>query len=80
MALTLIDMLPEKRDAIFSRADDYANNRLVCGVHFPSDVQASKLIAYSVHAVMGINPQYRSELAAASAELRRALGLSAIGH
>jgi acid phosphatase (class A) len=74
MALALIDMLPEKRDAILARADDYANNRLVCGVHYRSDLQASKLLAYSIHAVMAINPQYQKKMLAAKMELRQALG------
>lgn len=80
MALTLIDMVPEKRDAILARADDYANNRLVCGVHFRSDLQASKLLAYSIHAVMGTRAQYQNELAAARSELRHALGFQNTGN
>ncbi len=76
MALALIDMVPEKRDQILARADDYANNRLVCGVHYASDLQASKLLAYAMHAVMNTNPRYRQELAAARQELRQTLGLA----
>jgi acid phosphatase (class A) len=71
MALTLIDMVPEKRDAILTRADDYANNRLVCGVHYRSDIEASKLLAYTIHAVMATKPQYQQELALARAEVQR---------
>ena len=74
-ALSLVEMLPEKRDAILARAADYAHNRQVCGVHYASDTEASKLVAYATHAVMATNPQYRKELAAARAELRQALGL-----
>lgn len=74
-ALALIELVPEKRDAILARAASYGNNRLVCGVHYPSDVQASKLLAYSVHAVMANNPQYQKEMDAARSELRKALGL-----
>ncbi|HWZ47700.1 MAG TPA: phosphatase PAP2 family protein, partial [Herbaspirillum sp.] len=74
-ALALIEMVPEKRDAILARAAEYGNNRLICGVHFPSDVEASKMVAYSTHAVMFNNPQYQKELAAARTELRQALGL-----
>ena len=70
MALTLIDMAPEKRDVLLARADDYANNRLVCGVHFRSDVEASKLVAYTIHAVMASKPQYQQEMAVARAELQ----------
>ena len=76
-ALVLIEMVPEKRDAILARADEYAHNRLVCGVHYASDVRASKLVAYAVHAAMDTNPQFQKELAAATAELRLALGLPA---
>jgi acid phosphatase (class A) len=43
---------------------------------YPSDLQASKLIAYAMRAAMGANPAYRSELTAARLELRRALGLA----
>lgn len=75
LALTLIDMVPEKRDEILARADAYARNRLICGVHYPSDIEASKLLGYSIHAIMEQNPQYKTELAAAKAELRTALGL-----
>ena len=69
-ALTLIELMPEKRDLILARADDYARNRLVCGVHYRSDIEAAKLLAYSVHALMRENGQYKAEVAAARAELR----------
>jgi acid phosphatase (class A) len=75
LALMLVEMVPEKRDAILSRAEDYGHNRLVCGVHYPSDVAASKPLAYAVHALMTQNADYRRELAAARAELRGALAL-----
>lgn len=74
-ALVLIEMVPEKRDAILARAAEYGHNRMVCGVHYASDLEASKLVAYSTHAVMDANPQFQKELAAAKAELRSALGL-----
>ncbi|MGA8169919.1 MAG: phosphatase PAP2 family protein [Methylocystis sp.] len=75
LALTLIDMIPEKRDAILARAEEYGHNRLVCGVHYSTDVPASKLLAYTIHAIMEVSPQYQKELAVAKAELRQALGL-----
>lgn len=74
-ALTLIQMVPEKRDAILARADDYAHNRIVCGAHFPSDPVASRLVAYAMIALMINNPDFKRELDAARAETRRALGL-----
>ena len=70
LALTLIDMVPEMRDEILARADDYANNRLVCGVHYPSDLPASRALAYAIHAAMSANPDYQRDLAAARQEVR----------
>lgn len=74
-ALILIEMVPEKRDEILARADEYAHNRLVCGVHYKSDIQAGELVGYSLHAAMDANPQFQKELAAAKTELRLALNL-----
>lgn len=74
-AFTLAMMVPEKRDEILARADDYAHNRLVCGVHYPGDVAASKSVAYAAVAVMVQNPQFKKELSAAKRETRHALGL-----
>ena len=28
------------------RTNDYAHNRIVCGVHYPSDIEAGRNIAY----------------------------------
>jgi acid phosphatase (class A) len=68
-------MVPEKRDAIFARADGYAHNRLVCGVHYPSDIAASRSVAYAMIGIMLNKPDFKNELEAAKAETRKALGL-----
>ena len=73
LALSLIDMIPELRDQLLARADDYAHNRLMCGVHYPSDLAASRPLAYAVHAAMNASPEYQREVAAAGAELRTKL-------
>lgn len=74
-ALVLAQILPEKRDAILARADEYAQSRVICGVHYPSDMPASKLLAYSVMGLLMNQPLFRKELEAAKAETRAALGL-----
>jgi acid phosphatase (class A) len=75
--LTLAEIVPEKRTEILARADDYAHNRLVCGVHYPSDVEASRRVAYVVFGYMLATPRFQRDLAAARAEARPALGLPA---
>jgi acid phosphatase (class A) len=47
----------------------------VCGVHYRSDVEASKKWAVAMVKIMKSNPQFQEELARATAELRLVLGL-----
>jgi acid phosphatase (class A) len=44
-------------------------------MHYPSDVEASKPLAYAIHALMTRSPAYRRDLTAARAELRKAINL-----
>jgi acid phosphatase (class A) len=76
LALTLAQMVPEKSAAILARADDYAHNRLVCGVHTASDLEASRLIAYATFGSMLQQPRFQKDLAAARAETRHALQMN----
>jgi acid phosphatase (class A) len=76
LAFTLVQMVPEKQEQIMQRADDYAHNRMVCGVHYPSDIEASRKTAYALFGYMLANPRFQKELAAARDETRLHLGLS----
>jgi acid phosphatase (class A) len=75
LAFTLTEIVPEKSQQILARADDYAHNRIVCGVHYPSDLEASHRIAYIVFGYMMASPRFQKELAAARVETRQHLGL-----
>jgi len=74
-AFTLASIVPERRNEILARADDYAHNRLVCGVHYPSDIEASRRVAYAVFGYMLATPRFQRDLAAAREEMRTKLGL-----
>ena len=76
LALTLIEMVPEKSTQILQRADLYAHNRLVCGVHTASDLEASRRVAYLVFGSILDDPKFKQELTAARAETRHALNLT----
>ncbi|WP_263360056.1 acid phosphatase [Acidicapsa ligni] len=76
LAFTLVQIVPEKRQQIFDRADEYAHNRLVCGVHYASDTEASRKTAYAVFGSLMASPRFQQDLAAAREETRRKLGLS----
>ena len=75
-AFTLANIVPERRTEILARADDYAHNRLVCGVHYPSDIEASRRVAYAVFGYMLARPRFQRDLATAREEMRLKLGLA----
>lgn len=75
LAFTMAEIVPEKTQEILLRADDYAHNRLVCGVHYQSDVEASRKVAYAMFGFMMATPRFREDLAAARSETRAHLGL-----
>ena len=74
-AILLAAMVPEKRGEIFARGWEYGENRLVAGVHFPSDIESGRISATAMVAVMMQNPAFKNDFATAKAELRTALGL-----
>jgi acid phosphatase (class A) len=68
-ALTLAEMVPKKRTEIMAWANHYAHNRLVCGVHYPTDVEASRSVAYALFGYMMATPKFRQDVAAAKMEV-----------
>jgi acid phosphatase (class A) len=74
-ALVLADLVPERRAEILARADQYAHNRNIAGVHYPSDVEAGRLAGTALAAMLFTCPAFEREEAAARRELRGALGL-----
>lgn len=74
-ALVLADMVPERRAPLLARADQYARNRTVAGVHYPSDVQAGRLAGTALAALLFKCPAFEREESAARRELRAALRL-----
>lgn len=79
MALVLSEMAPEYANRLLARGLAYGDSRVVCAEHFPSDVEAGRLIGAAVAASAGQNPAFRRALADARTELRAALGLPKSG-
>ena len=48
MAVVLANLIPAKGQAIMARAADYAENRLVCGMHRRRDIQAGQVLGTAV--------------------------------
>jgi acid phosphatase (class A) len=75
VGLVLADMIPERRREIMARAAEYAYNRVIAGVHYPSDIEGGKMAATAFAAALFASPAFQSDFAAAKAELRQALQL-----
>lgn len=73
-AIILADMLPEKAAAIFARADAYAHNRVIEGVHYPTDLEAGRISASVIDNVFLHNARFMADYGKARIEVRHALG------
>lgn len=62
-AHVLADLVPERRDEFFQRADSIAHDRLVIGVHYPTDLAAGKELADRFHAALLQSSVYQADLA-----------------
>jgi acid phosphatase (class A) len=71
-AMILAYMVPEKAAAIFDRAGLFAHNRVVAGVHYPSDVEAGRICASVIDNVLLHDAHFMADFARARSELRRA--------
>jgi len=74
MAYLLTGMVPERSAELRARAEEFARQRMVCGVHFRSDLEAGRIAARKLLAEMELDPTFRAEQSAARAEVRAALG------
>ena len=78
-AIILADMIPEKRDELIVRGIRYGQNRVVGGVHYPTDAEAGRLSGAVIAVALSNNPVFRSDFDSAKAELREVMGYSREG-
>jgi acid phosphatase (class A) len=76
-ALILAEMAPEQADAILARGEAIAQSRVICNVHWDSDVIEGRFMGAATVAVLHSNPAFVADLKSAKAELAaaRAKGL-----
>ncbi len=68
----LAQLIPTRAQDILARSSDYAESRLVCGVHYRRDVEASHVLATAVLLQLMTHPEFRAEVEDARAELTAA--------
>ncbi|SFC78074.1 acid phosphatase (class A) [Polaromonas sp. OV174] len=74
-AIVLAELVPEKRTQIFDRAREFGDNRVLGGVHYPSDIEAGRQLATLIAVEIQDHPLYQADFSAARVELRGVLGL-----
>lgn len=70
VALVMVEASPQSAQAIIARAVDYGASRVVCGLHFPSDIDAGQLVATSVVDKLLALPEFRRDFSCAKRELQ----------
>lgn len=71
LALVLADMLPERRNEILKRGYDIGQLRVVCGVHWQSDVDAGRLIGSALYSALNQSETFKQDLNKAREEIRK---------
>src|SRR5690606_30392641 len=74
MAILLAQMVPERHEALFALGWELGEDRVISGVHFPSDVEAGRILGTVLVGVMAQDARFRADFAAAQRELRAVLG------
>ena len=69
VGVVLAQLLPAKSQAILARASEFAENRLVCGAHFRSDIAAGQQYGTIIALKLMDNPAFQAQMAKAQAEL-----------
>lgn len=72
-ALVLTELIPAKADAALKLGQEMGQSRVVCGVHYPSDVEAGRTLGAGMVARLHADPAFLADMAAAKAELAKPL-------
>jgi acid phosphatase (class A) len=72
MGIVLAHLMPNHAEAIMTRTALFAENRLICGFHFRSDIVAGQEFGTVMALGLMQNPKFQGEMAAAQTELHLA--------
>jgi len=72
MGVVLASVVPEKSQVILARASEFGEHRLVCGMHFRSDIVAGQEFGTALALTLMQKPEFKAAMEAARAELRAA--------
>ncbi|QHG88883.1 phosphatase PAP2 family protein [Xanthomonas sp. NCPPB 1638] len=70
--LILSEIAPARRDALLARGRAFGDSRLVCNVHWQSDVLQGRIMGAATVAALHDNSAFQNDLAAARSEIAKA--------
>ena len=79
-SLILAELAPERATPILARGRAYGESRVVCGVHWVSDVEEGRTNASILVAVLHSNPAFMADLAEAKLEVASAYAAGGSSH
>jgi len=71
-ALILSELAPDRADAILARGLAYGESRIICNVHWRTDVVAGRMMGAAAVALMHNSDDFIADMKAARAEIRTA--------
>lgn len=71
-ALVLAEVAPDRSDALLARGLEFGFSRVVCGVHWQSDVEAGRVIGAAAVARLHADATFKAQLALAKGEVEAA--------
>ncbi|HXE52353.1 MAG TPA: family 16 glycoside hydrolase, partial [Tepidisphaeraceae bacterium] len=72
-ATLLSEMFPDKRDALMARGRQLGEDRLIAGMHWPSDIAAGQKLGAELAKKTLENADFKSQMAKAKAECEQAM-------
>ena len=65
----MANLLPARATDIMRRASQYADERLVCGAHFRSDIEGGQVLGTTVGVLLVHDARFQAVMATAKSEL-----------
>ena len=62
VAMVLARVAPDRAEVVLKRAEEYMESRLICGMHFPSDVEAGHDVAIAVVSHLDASSEFQADL------------------
>lgn len=72
-ALILAELRPAKADPLLAAGREAGESRVICGVHFESDVAAGRVLGAAMVSRLHADPEFAADLAAAKREMAGAI-------